>query len=119
MRLRQIDHVDIVPHTGAVWRVVILTEDGQAFALTDRDLNDDGEQVVGLILGVFTDQGAVVGTCGVEVAQRQPPAARARCPRHVGQHLLHHGLGLAVGIGGLHRQGFVQGFGVDLAVDRR
>mmetsp|Transcript_18949 Transcript_18949/g.56197 ORF Transcript_18949/g.56197 Transcript_18949/m.56197 type:complete len:275 (-) Transcript_18949:557-1381(-) len=68
--LGQVDHVDVVPHAGAVGRRVIVTEDGEARPLADGDLLQEGHQVVRDALRVLADAAGRVCADGVEVAKQ-------------------------------------------------
>ena len=45
MGLSKIDDVDVIADTGAVRGWVVVAEDGESFALTEGDLQDDRDEV--------------------------------------------------------------------------
>ena len=115
--LRQIHHVDVVPHAGAVGGGIIVAEDDQLLANAAGGLGDEGHQVVGDAVGRFADAARGVGPHGVEVPKEH------RGPGGVGLHivpddLLAHELGPAIGVGAAHAAGLVEGHGVLRAVNR-
>ncbi|MNL57724.1 hypothetical protein D3C87_1813090 [compost metagenome] len=94
--------MQIVAHARAVGGVVIVAKDPQEWLTAHRHLGDEGEQVVGQIARAFADLAAGVCADRVEVAQRD--GAEGGVGRaDVAQHLFHHQLGAAVGIGGRQR----------------
>jgi hypothetical protein len=114
----QVADVDVVAHAGAVGRVVVVAEDGQARQLADRDLRDVGHEVVGDAVRVLADEAGLVRAHGVEVAQQHDAEAGVGL---AGAHedLLDHELRPAVGVraaAGL--RGLREGRGL-VAVDRR
>ncbi len=100
MPASQVNHVDVVAHAGAVGRGVVVAEHLDALQLAHGNLRNVGQQVVGDVLRVFADAPGNMGADGVEVAQQHhvPLVVGAE---EVGKDALEHGLGLAVGVGGL------------------
>ena len=98
MASREIAHVDVVTHTGSVGRVVIVAKDVYALALADRHLRDVREQVVGDALGVLAHESRGVCPDGVEVAEKDDVPLGV-CRVEVGEDLLDHPLGPAIGVG--------------------
>ena len=106
MALCQVHHVDIVADAGSVGSVIVVSEDMDDGKLADGYLGNIGQQVVGDALGIFADQAALVSADGVEVAEQDDLPFVVALPQ-VGEDALLHGLGGAVGIGGLaHRAVF-------------
>ncbi|MNT71292.1 hypothetical protein D3C72_2097620 [compost metagenome] len=102
MAPRQIHDVQIVAHPRAIGRVVIVAEHPQEGLAPHRHLGDEGKEVVGQITRTLADLAAGVRPDGVEIAQRD--GAEGGVGRtDVAQHLFHHQLGAAVGIGGRQR----------------
>ena len=99
---RKIDDVDVVTHTRAVGRVVIVAENTEVFKFADGGLRDVGHQIVGNALGVLADKSAFVSADGVKVAQqhRRPFGV---CGAVVSEDLLAHILRPAVGVGAASR----------------
>ncbi len=69
MAPREILHMDVVAHAGAIGRGVVVAEYMQGLAPAHCHLGDIGHQVVGHAAGIFTDGAAGVGTDRIEVAQ--------------------------------------------------
>ena len=103
MPLRQIDHVDIIAHAGAVGRGVIVAEHVQAVQLADGDLRDIGHEVVGDAVRVLADQTALMRADGVEIAQ-QHDAPLVVGGVNVLEDIFNVKLGRAVGVGGAARR---------------
>ena len=93
----EIQHVDVVANGGAVAGVVVVAEDREVRALAEGHLDRQGNGV-GLRLVPFADPALRVGAGGVEVAQHR--AAEADIAAIVGQGLLDHQFGAAIGIEG-------------------
>jgi hypothetical protein len=72
MGLGEIDHVDEVAEAGAVLGGIVVAEDGQALALADGGLGDEGDEVVGNAAREFADEGARVCADGVKCAAGCP-----------------------------------------------
>ena len=98
MALGQVHHMDVVAHAGAVGGVVVVAEHVQVIQLARRHLGDEGHEVVGNAVGIFTDAAALVGADGVEVAQQHHAPLRVGV-HHALQDFFDHVLGPAVGVG--------------------
>ena len=97
MSLCQIGYVNIIPDTGAILCVIIISENADIIALSQRNLENQRDQV-GLRAVCFTDTAAFMSTAGIEIAQRNKFEAMSLiCPHH---HFFHSQLGLTVCIGG-------------------
>jgi len=96
---REVLDVDVVAQCGAVGGVVVATEDPQLLELADRDLSDEGHEVVRDPLRVLPDRPRRVRPDRVEVAQQGNPPARLG-HGDIAQHLLDHHLRPPVGVGG-------------------
>ncbi len=108
--------MDVVAHTGAVGRGVVVAEDGQARAPADGHLGHVRHQVVGHAARILADASALVRAHRVEVAQdARLPAGLGR--RHVAQDRLADQLGLAVRIRGARGRVLADRQHVGLAVD--
>ena len=97
MALRQVHHMDVVAHARAVRRIIVVSKDAYALQLSDGHLRHVGNQIVRDSFGILADEAALMGSDGIEVAQKH------HLPVVVGhidilQHLLQHALGLAVGV---------------------
>ena len=115
---RQVHHVQVVAHAGAVGRVVVVAVDQHFLPASGRDLRDVGEEVVRHPVGVLPDQPAGVGPHRVEVAQRDdPPVGSGR--GQVGENALGEQLGGPVGVGGAQRRLLRDGHPLGVAVDGR
>ena len=98
MTLCQVNHMDVVPDTGAVVGGVVVAEDAQLLPAANGGLGDEGHQVVGNAPGVLAQQTGLVGTDGVKVPQ-QNHAPLGVGVGNAGENLLGHILGPAVGVG--------------------
>ena len=118
MAHREVDHVDVVAHAGAVVRLVVVAVDGQVLELAGRHLRDVGQEVVGDAVGVLAEQAAFVRADGVEVAQQRDAPRGIGLPQ-IGEDLLDIELGGAVGVGGRvgQRHILAEGDGILHAVD--
>ena len=97
--LGQVDHVDVVTHTSAVGRVVVVAVDLDFLELADRDLGHVRGEVRRNTLRVFAQQAGLVRADRVEVAQQHDGPGRIG-HMHVAQNLLLEQLGGAVRVGG-------------------
>ncbi len=102
MAQREIDHVDVVAHAGAVARGPVGSEHRQALALADRGLRDAREKVVRDVARILADQAARMRANWVEVTQRHD-AHRGLGRAQIAQQLLVHQLGRAVRVDGRKR----------------
>ena len=117
MAARQVADVDVVAHARAVGGVVVVAKDVDGLALADGGLSHVGNQVVGDALGVLAHEPGGVGADGVEVAQQHNVPLGVGGVQ-VGQDLLDHPLGPAIGVGGgLLGAGLGQRQGVRVSVD--
>ena len=98
MPQRQVDDVDVVAHAGAVRGGVVVAEHPQPRQLPDRDLRDEGQQVVRDAVRVLADPAAGVRAHRVEVAQDRDVPRRAE-RYQVAEDLLDHQLRPAVRVG--------------------
>ena len=96
--LGEVDHVDVVTHAGAVGGGVVVAKDLYGLELAHGHLRHVGHEVVGDALGILADESRRVRADGVEVAeQHDVPLGVGRV--EVGEDLLYHPLGPAVGVG--------------------
>ena len=110
--------MDVVPDTGAVMGVVVISVDTQEFPAAHRHLGDVGHQVIGNAPGVLTDAAGCVGTDGIKIPQ-QSNAPLAVGMGHAGEDLFRHVLGPAVGVGAATGAGgFPQGHLIIRGIDR-
>ena len=104
MTLRQIDNMNVVAHTGAVRRGIVVAEHVQMVALADGGLRNIRHKIIGNAVRMLADFSAFVRTDRVEIAQvHDRPFGVRFCD--VAQDLFPHVLCPAVGIGA------VSGFG--------
>ena len=99
MAAGQIDHMDIITHTGAVGRGIIVAVHVHHGQLAHGHLGNVGAQVVGNAVGILADQAGFVRTDGVEVAQKGH-IQRGIGLAHIFQNALGESLGGAIGVGG-------------------
>ena len=97
MAFCQVYDMDIVTHTCSVRCIVIVTENAQTFQFTHSYLCNVGNQVVRDTLRILADEAALMSTNGVEIAEKQDVPLRI-CGMKIGQNLLQHALGTAVGV---------------------
>ena len=79
MALCQVHHMDVIPDPGTVRRVIIIAEYIQMVQFAHCHLGNIGNQIVGDSLGILSNQTALMGTDGVEVAQQHHVPLRIRC----------------------------------------
>ncbi|POR37440.1 Putative quinone oxidoreductase [Tolypocladium paradoxum] len=123
----QVDDVDVVADGSSVARGLTVAKDQQLLAVARRHLAQQGQQVVRHALGVLAHDAAGVGAAGVEVAQqRGVPLLKglaglvevaALGVDAVGDDVLDHRLGAAVGVG--RADGAVLGDGDHVGEARR
>ena len=118
MPARQIDHMDIIAHAGAVGGVVIAAEHAQARQQPRRHLRHIRHQVVRNAVRILADQPALMRADGVEIAQQAHGHIR-RGMRRIGQNLLDHHLRPAVGVGRARGHALAERHGIVHAVNRR
>jgi hypothetical protein len=82
-----------------------IAKDGKLLSLSSSNLSQQGQQVEGNALGVLAHDAQGVGAAGVEVSEESAvPLCLAVLPlggNVVGDDLLNHDLGSAVGVGGV------------------
>ncbi|KND92431.1 putative quinone oxidoreductase [Tolypocladium ophioglossoides CBS 100239] len=111
--LCQVDNVDVVADGSSVARGVVYYGGSQLLAVARRHLAQQGQQVVGHALGVLAHDAAGVGAAWVKVAQQGAVPlleglaglleVAALGVDAVGDDVLDHRLGAAVGVGGADR----------------
>ena len=69
MSAGQVNYVDVVTHTCAIWGVIVVTEDTKLLADTDSRLCNVGHKVVRDAVGVLAYQAGLVGTDGIEITE--------------------------------------------------
>ena len=117
VRLGKINHVDIVPHTRAVRRVVIVAVNLQEGQLPRRNLCNIGQQVVRNAARILADQPALVRADGVEIPQDGNAPVLVREP-DILEDALDHELRFAIGVGRGQREILLNRHGLGRAVDR-
>ena len=70
MSLGQVGDVDVITDGGAVFRGVIVAEDGEVGPTADSDLCEVREEIVGDAKGIFAEGTAGMGAGGIEIAER-------------------------------------------------
>ena len=98
MAFGQIYDMDVVAHAGAVGGVVVVAENAEFLAQSDRGLRNVGHQIVRDSVGVLAYAAARMRTDGVKVAQQHHVPFGVGL-LHVAQDFFEHGLCFAVGIG--------------------
>ncbi len=99
---RQIHDVNIITHAGTVGSGIIITVHRHGFQLTNRDLGDVRNQIIGDTVRILTNPTRWMGADRVEIAQAGN-AEIGLCTREVSQNLFDHQLRRAVRIGGAAR----------------
>ena len=116
---REVDDVDVVAHSRSVRRRIVVAEDAELGAASDRDLRDEGKEVVRDSGGVFADEPGLVRADRVEVPEED------HVPLGVGlldvlEHLLHHELCPSVGVRAAgRREVLADRHALGVSVDRR
>ena len=67
MAVCQIHHMDIIPDSRSVRRIVVVSEYAHLFQLTHSHLSDVGRQVVGDAGRVFSDHAALMGAHRIKI----------------------------------------------------
>ena len=96
MGLGQVHDVDIIAEAGPVRRRIVVAEDGQARALADGCLGDEGDEVVRDPARELADQGAGMRPDGVEIAQEDALDLAAGSLDRILEDVLTHLLGRSV-----------------------
>lgn len=96
--IREIHHVDVVTHTGAIGGGPVAAEHLELFSASVSHLTHEGEEVVGNAQRVFANAAGRMGPDGVEIAQASDPPGVLSTGMQIGQHSLNSGLGVAVGV---------------------
>ena len=117
MALGKIHDMDVVAHTRAIGRVVIVAEYVEVGQQTGGHTGDERHQVVRNPVGILADQPGFVGADRVEVAQAGNAPLRIRAG-DVGEHLLDVQFGAAVGVRGGSRMCLVDRQVLRIAIDR-
>ena len=91
----QIYHMDIIPHTGSVRCIIIVTEYSQFLELSNSNLSNIGHQIVGNTIRILSHGTALMGTNRIEVTKQNHIPLRV-CLLNICQNLLQHGLCPAV-----------------------
>lgn len=65
--------MDVVPDAGSVFCRVILAEDAEFLSLLDDDLLHEGEQVIGVLVGLVSEQVRLMCATWVEIPERYDP----------------------------------------------
>ena len=105
----EVANMNIVAKASAILCFIVIAEDSEMIDLAGSNRYDTGHQIVGDIIGVLSDQTALMRTDGVKVAQKDNREIRiGLCD--VTQDLLGHPLCPAVGGGG--RGGELLGNGI-------
>lgn len=87
--------MNIVSDTGSVGGGVVVTENAQLLSFTSDNFLDEGEQVVGINIGLVSNESGLVCTAGVEVAQGDDSPVFMQFSQGVKEHL-NCGLGLTI-----------------------
>jgi len=78
MALCQVHHMDVIPDPGTVRRVIIIAKYIQVVQFSHCHLGNIGYQVVGDSLGILSNQSALMGADGIEIAQQYHVPLRIR-----------------------------------------
>lgn len=97
----QVSHMNVVPHSCSIWRVVIITVNFQEWKMARCYLLDIGHQIVWDIVGIFSKKTRRVGTNWVEVSKSDHDRVRS-CSCIIHHDLLNHSLGLTIGVSWLN-----------------
>lgn len=108
MGFGQIHDVQVVAHTCAIWRWVIIAKNGQMVALSGGNLAQIRHQVSGNAPWVLPDQARRMRAYRVEVPQQKRGAQHASA-HEVADHILHDQLSAPVNVGGVQGGTFCYG----------
>ena len=78
MSFRQIYHVDIIPDSRSVVRIIIVTEYAQLFQLSDRHQSDIWHQIVRNAIRILTDRAALMRSDRIKIPQKDHIPFRIR-----------------------------------------
>ena len=95
MGLREVYDVDVVTEAGSVLGRIVIAEDAQAFAFSNRGLSDERHEIVRHTARKLADKGRRMGSDRVEVAKGDTLDSRAG-RYSVAKDVLAHLLGVAV-----------------------
>ena len=70
MSLGQVGDVDVITDGCAVFRGVIVAEDGEVGPTAYSDLREVRKEIVGDAKGIFAEGAAGMGASGIEIAER-------------------------------------------------
>ena len=97
MRGGKVNNMDIVTLARAIARVIVIAENAQHIPPTDCDLGNERHQIVGNIIGVFTNQSRFMCSDRIEIS-KQNRARIATCLHPVAQHALNMVFGAPIGV---------------------
>ena len=69
--LGQVGHMDVVAHAGTVVRRIVIAEDFNLRPLPERDLHEDGKEIIGRACRRLADLTGSIRTRRVEVAEQR------------------------------------------------
>ena len=102
MGIGKIDHVDVVTDACAIRRGIVITEHRKLLETADCNLCNIGKKVVRNTCRIFADETTLMGADGIKVAKKDYVPGRIRL-LDILEHLLHHQLRPAIGIGAARR----------------
>ena len=114
----QVNHVDVIAHTRAIGRGIIVAEHANGLHFANRDLCDIRHEVIRNALRVFADEAAFVRANGIEVTkQHNIPFGVGGV--QIGKNLLNHPFRPTIGVGGrLLFRSLAQRHAIGLAIHR-
>ena len=99
MAFGQVDDVDVIPDTGSVDGLVIVSEDAEEWEFANRDLSDIWHEVIWEAIWIFAKKSGWVSADWVEVS-KQADVEVLVCFGGILKDSLNHDLGLAIWVGG-------------------
>ena len=112
----EIHHVDVI-RTPVPSGVGQSAPNSCSCSAADGHLTHKGKQVVGDAQRVFSNAAGLMGANGVEIAQASDPPRVRGNDVQVGQHLLHSGFAVAIGVDWRDRYGFKYRYGLGIATE--
>ncbi len=96
MCLYQVIHIDIIPHSRTIWRIIIIPEYVERISFPESNVEDIGEEIIRNTLRGFSDPPRWMGTDRVEIPEgRHAPPSMTRV---VFEEFLDHELRCPIGI---------------------
>src|SRR5699024_10849011 len=116
MAVGKVYNVDIIPNPGTDRGWIVVAKDRKLIQLPNSNLSNIRHQVIGDVIGIFTDSPAFMGTNGIEIAQKRHIPAMVSS-MEIAQNLLNKKFGTAIRISRLKRKIFLYRYFMRIAID--